>query len=185
MALSGDSAVAQALWSVAQNAPVKHQTALFEAAVVESGMRNLDHGNQDSLGVLQQRASWGPAESRMNPAESAQRFLSKAAKVDAAWLVTPGLLAQRVQVSAFPGKYDVAFPAAAAWLAYVKGVQVKSDVVGSGADPAGVVSFFSQGHGLRRLALVTVGLGCVVIGSYATFQGATGPTAAKLLGKVV
>lgn len=184
MALSGDPAVAQALWSVAQNAPVKHQTALFEAAVVESGMRNLDHGDRDSLGVLQQRASWGPAESRMNPAESAQRFLSKAAKVDAVWLVTPGMLAQRVQVSAFPGKYDVAFPLAAGWLAYVKGVQVKSDVVNSAAD-TGIVSFFSQGHGLRRLALVTVGLGCVVIGAYATFQGATGPTAAKLLGKVV
>jgi hypothetical protein len=43
------------------------------AARQESGLRNLDHGDRDSLGVFQQRASWGTAAQRMNPEWAAAR----------------------------------------------------------------------------------------------------------------
>lgn len=79
--------------------------ALFEAGIVESGMRNLNYGDRDSLGVLQQRASWGTVEERMNPTASANKFIAKAKKVEKPGQ-TAGQLAQAVQVSAFPAKYD-------------------------------------------------------------------------------
>lgn len=95
--------------------------SLFETAIVESGARNLASravpeslkfphegvaaGDHDSVGVLQQRASWGSVGSRMNVTESAQRYLAKAKRVDRAGM-SAGQLAQAVQVSAFPLKYD-------------------------------------------------------------------------------
>lgn len=61
--------------------------------------------DHDSVGVFQQRqAGWGTLEDRMDPAKSAGMFYDK---LDDADYNTgdPGAHAQRVQVSAFPGKY--------------------------------------------------------------------------------
>ena len=61
--------------------------------------------DHDSVGVFQQRqAGWGTLEDRMSPAKSAGMFYDK---LDDADYETgdPGAHAQRVQVSAFPGKY--------------------------------------------------------------------------------
>src|SRR4029079_8853224 len=43
-------------------------------AMQESGMRNLDHGDRDSLGLFQQRAGWGSASLRMDAAGAARMF---------------------------------------------------------------------------------------------------------------
>lgn len=40
----------------------KVRLAMFETAWVESKANNVDHGDLDSLGVFQQRASWGTVE---------------------------------------------------------------------------------------------------------------------------
>lgn len=90
----------------AAGASPKVMLALFEAGYVESGWRNLDHGDRDSLGFLQQRASWGSAAERMNPAAATRKFVAKAKPLESRSL-TAGSLAQAVQVSAFPGKYDL------------------------------------------------------------------------------
>jgi hypothetical protein len=180
----GDATVAQALVDTAKakGASSTATLALLEAGMVESGMRNLDHGDRDSLGVLQQRASWGTRESRLNPAESAARFLDKAARFEP-WKGTPGLLAQKVQVSAFPLKYDAAYPLAKAWQLYLGASPSTVDV--SLPKPAGPLSFvdglstfFSQRHGARRLAFVALGVGLIYLGVNITF-GAPAKTILK------
>ncbi|MDI3421573.1 hypothetical protein [Streptomyces luteolus] len=81
----------------------------FEAALVESGMENLDHGLEDSLGVFQQRPSqgWGSAEQVTNVAYASRQFFTRALTVEEENpSLTPGQLAQAVQVSAYPERYD-------------------------------------------------------------------------------
>lgn len=94
--------------------------SMMETAIVESGSvppGNPNHGDRDSLGTFQQRAAWGPASDRMNPVRSAEMFFNGGqggqrgllafhdppGKV---WSGTAGSLAQKVQVSAHPGRYD-------------------------------------------------------------------------------
>ena len=80
--------------------------SLFEAMAVESNYRNLNYGDRDSQGVLQQRPStgWGPPG---NARTDIMQYLSKAgALVQRGFRGTAGQLAQAIQGSAFPGRYD-------------------------------------------------------------------------------
>jgi Putative Flp pilus-assembly TadE/G-like len=90
----------------AMGATPKHMLAAFEAAIVESGFRNLPDGDRDSLGVFQQRPSqgWGTPEQILNPFYAARKFFEGAQKVPQ-W-GSAGQLAQRVQTSDFPERYD-------------------------------------------------------------------------------
>jgi hypothetical protein len=90
----------------AMGATPKQMLAAFEAAIVESGFRNLPGGDRDSLGVFQQRPSqgWGTPEQILNPFYAARKFFEGAQKV-AQW-GSAGQLAQRVQISDFPERYD-------------------------------------------------------------------------------
>ncbi len=111
-----DPQVAAAIRQVAGEVGASQRALLaaFEAALVESGMRNLAHGDRDSLGVFQQRASWGPTAQRLDPAWAAGAFFlganghAGALEWDARLSpqVTAGTLAQAVQVSAYPERYD-------------------------------------------------------------------------------
>ncbi len=78
--------------------------ALFEAGLVESGLRNLNYGDRDSVGALQQRPSQG-WRGLMNPYRAALEFLQRALALRP-WRGSAGQLAQAVQRSAFPGRYD-------------------------------------------------------------------------------
>jgi hypothetical protein len=78
--------------------------SLIEAGIVESGLRNLPYGDRDSLGFLQQRPSQGWAHP-MNIAYASWDFLRRAIPI-ASRYGTAGALAQAVQRSAFPGRYD-------------------------------------------------------------------------------
>ncbi|MGK5743237.1 M23 family metallopeptidase [Micromonospora sp. URMC 103] len=89
-------------------------------AMQESGLRNLANstvrGSQtlpnegvgadhDSLGLFQQRPSWGSVAQRMNPAYAAGKFYEKLLTV-AGWEDMPlTVAAQKVQVSALPDAY--------------------------------------------------------------------------------
>lgn len=85
--------------------PLQIQAA-FLAAWTESRMRNLSYGDRDSLGVFQQRPSqgWGSPAQILNVEYAAGKFFEEARRVSQSG--TPGQLAQRVQRSAFPGRYD-------------------------------------------------------------------------------
>jgi murein DD-endopeptidase MepM/ murein hydrolase activator NlpD len=81
-------------------------------AMVESGIRNLAHGDADSIGAFQQRAAWGPYADRHNVAAAAKMFFNgghagQRGLLDIkGWPSLPrGKAAQAVQVSAFPDRY--------------------------------------------------------------------------------
>lgn len=78
--------------------------ALIEAGIVESGLRNLTYGDRDSVGFLQQRPSQG-WKGLMNPEKAAAEFIAKAKRAYRPGM-SAGQLAQAVQRSAFPGRYD-------------------------------------------------------------------------------
>ena len=82
-------------------------TVALAAALQESRLRNLDHGDRDSLGLFQQRPSkgWGTAEQVMTPDQAASTFFRRLAHV-AGWESMPvTTAAQRVQRSAAPQAY--------------------------------------------------------------------------------
>ncbi|WP_052230377.1 hypothetical protein [Streptomyces sp. CT34] len=106
-----DIEVAKAIHRVGKRLQVddKVMLAAFETGIVESGMRNLPYGDQDSLGVFQQRPSqgWGTPEEIMNPEHAAQSFFERAVDSDRNDPgQSAGHLAQSVQRSAYPDKYD-------------------------------------------------------------------------------
>ncbi|MDQ0648798.1 LysM repeat protein [Microbacterium natoriense] len=99
-------------------------------AMVESGLRNLDHGDRDSLGLFQQRPStgWGAAEQILDADRSTRAFFG--GQNDPNGQITRGLLdvagweslpftvaAQTVQISAYPDKYGQWETQAYQWLA--------------------------------------------------------------------
>lgn len=106
-------------------------------ALQESGLRNLDYGDRDSLGAFQQRAGWGTADQRRNPEYAAKAFFggpkgpnhgSPAGLLDKPSWKTAGLgeAAQAVQISAFPTAYDKWEPVARAILTHGGGADATS-----------------------------------------------------------
>ncbi|HEU5486268.1 MAG TPA: endonuclease/exonuclease/phosphatase family protein, partial [Microlunatus sp.] len=85
------------------------------AALQESGLRNLDHGDRDSQGLFQQRPSsgWGTVQEIRDPEMAARAFYGVAGHTSNRGLVdVPGwqsmsvaAAAQAVQISAFPSAY--------------------------------------------------------------------------------
>ncbi len=86
-------------------------------ALVETRLRNLSHGDRDSVGLFQQRAAWGSFAHRTNPEKSTHMFLygGKAGQRGAVAFKSRfegqtsadalGRWAQAVQVSAYPDRY--------------------------------------------------------------------------------
>jgi hypothetical protein len=93
-------------------ASTKQMLAAIEAALVESRLQNLNFGDRDSRGIFQQRPSqgWGSPQQIMDPYYAARAFFLGAGTNKGALAVsqsgTAGQLAQRVQRSAFPSRYD-------------------------------------------------------------------------------
>lgn len=78
------------------------------ASLVESNLRNVRHGDRDSLGLFQQRPSqgWGTPDQVMDPTYAATQFFDRLMKLNPSKYSSPGLMAQAVQRSAFPHRYD-------------------------------------------------------------------------------
>lgn len=127
-------------------------------AMQESGLRNLDHGDRDSLGLFQQRAGWGSDSQRMDSATAARMFFLGGKNGQSGLLGIQGweakpltLAAQAVQNSGFPNAY-------AKWQSLA--VQVVGDpsvlsAVCTGG--AGFVGDGSQGAGVFAAALAYLG----------------------------
>ena len=71
-------------------------------AMTESGLLNLDHGDQDSLGLFQQRPSqgWGTPAQIMDPTYATDAFVARLLSVPNWQQIAPWLAAQDVQHSA-------------------------------------------------------------------------------------
>jgi len=121
-----DLAVTQVVHQVGVDlgASEKVMLAGFEAGWVESHMNNLPCGDADSLGVFQQRPSqgWGTPEQIMDVTYAATQFFNQAIHNEPLYPeYTAGLLAQSVQRSCCPERYDQSEGKALEMLAEVRG----------------------------------------------------------------
>jgi cell wall-associated NlpC family hydrolase len=91
-------------------------------------------GDLDSVGLFQQRTSWGPLDARMDPQASTRLFVQRLLGVPAWATVPPGVAAQAVQVSAFPERYAQNQASAQAWLDVIQG---KPGAVSPPSSPGG------------------------------------------------
>ncbi|MBA8793672.1 murein DD-endopeptidase MepM/ murein hydrolase activator NlpD [Friedmanniella endophytica] len=113
---------ATTIWSVSQQLSLGDRGAVvgIATALQESGLRNLNYGDRDSLGLFQQRASWGPAAVREDPVHSSRLFFQALAKVTGWQLMSVTVAAQTVQRSAFPDAYAKWERSAAGLVASIK-----------------------------------------------------------------
>lgn len=98
-------------------------TALM-AAMTESSLRNLDHGDRDSLGLFQMRPSqgWGSPAQLTDPTYAVNKFYDVLLTVPDWQGLSPGAAAQAVERSAFPDRYNKHEQTAREVLGAVRGV---------------------------------------------------------------
>jgi hypothetical protein len=87
--------------------PERAVTIALATALQESGLRNITHGDRDSLGLFQQRPSqgWGTTKQIMDPTYAAGVFYEHLAKVSGYTKLPLTVAAQRVQRSGYPEAY--------------------------------------------------------------------------------
>lgn len=81
------------------------QTIAVLTALGESGMRNLNYGDRDSIGMFQERAIWGSRKSRLDPWQTANRFYDRLTKVRGWRDMRPTIAAHKAQRNADPNHY--------------------------------------------------------------------------------
>jgi cell wall-associated NlpC family hydrolase len=82
--------------------PSRAAVVAVATALQESGLRNVGYGDRYSLGLFQQRASWGPTGVRLDPVAATMLFL-RALHAVPHWELLPAAVASdQVQHSAFP-----------------------------------------------------------------------------------
>lgn len=98
-------------------------TIAIATTLQESGLRNLDHGHLDSLGLFQQRPSqgWGTVEQVTDPVHATNAFYDALVKVKGYQDLTIAEAAQAVQRSAFPDAYAQHEARARAWASALTG----------------------------------------------------------------
>ncbi|WP_190172295.1 heavy metal transporter [Streptomyces mirabilis] len=87
--------------------PERAVAIALATALQESGLRNIQHGDRDSLGLFQQRPSqgWGTTKQIMDPTYAAGIFYEHLAKVPDYTRLPLTVAAQRVQRSGYPQAY--------------------------------------------------------------------------------
>ena len=109
--------------SAARDLPARAATIALATAIQESGLRNINYGDRDSLGLFQQRPSqgWGTVTDVMDPYHSSNEFYRYLVTVDG-WRDMPVTeAAQRVQRSAFPEAYGNHEPESRLWASALRG----------------------------------------------------------------
>jgi hypothetical protein len=93
---------------VRRKMPERAVVIALAAALQESKLENLEHGDRDSLGLFQQRPSqgWGTPEQVRDPRYSAARFYASLKKVKGWKKMRVTDAAQLVQRSAYPNAYQ-------------------------------------------------------------------------------
>ncbi|HZZ46322.1 MAG TPA: C40 family peptidase [Pseudonocardia sp.] len=156
------------------NLPPRAWLIGLATAMQESGLRNLQYGDRDSLGMFQQRPSqgWGSPSQVTNPVYSSTKFFQHLAQIPG-WEQLPiTAAAQAVQRSAFPDAYARWEGLAARLVAVLAGV----------ADPTGCgVGGIQLSQGVVRAAL---GFAMNAVGKPYVW-GATGPNAYDCSGLIM
>ncbi|MEU7717938.1 heavy metal transporter [Streptomyces tibetensis] len=107
----------------ARDLPERAVTIALATALQESALRNIKHGDRDSLGLFQQRPSqgWGTPKEIMDPTYAAGEFYDHLVKVPGYTRLPLTVAAQRVQRSGFPQAYAKHEPDAALLAAALTG----------------------------------------------------------------
>ncbi|MGC9381064.1 heavy metal transporter [Streptomyces sp. MH13] len=170
----------------ARNLPERAVTIALATALQESSLRNIDHGDRDSLGLFQQRPSqgWGTPEEIMDPAYSAGLFYEHLVEVPGYTRLPLTVAAQRVQRSGFPQAYakhepDATLLAAAltgrsAATLTCEGRPAAARAQGPGAVRAALVRDFGQDV-LRPAGAAVDGASAASPASPSRSAGASGP----------
>lgn len=135
--------------------PAQAAVIALATAWQESGLRNIDYGDRDSLGLFQQRPSygWGTEEEIMDPWYSSGRFYEELVKFDN-W-ENRGIteMAQAVQRSGFPEAYRKHEPNAIALAGALRGSRPASlacvDRTDNPSDPEAFAEVVAQVPGVR------------------------------------
>lgn len=87
--------------------PERALTIALATSMQESALRNLDHGDRDSVGLFQQRPSqgWGTAAQIMDPVYASNEFFDGLVKIRGYSRLPLTEAAQKVQKSGFPLAY--------------------------------------------------------------------------------
>lgn len=87
--------------------PEQGWVVALAAAMQESGLTNLDHGDRDSLGLFQERPSqgWGTAAQVMDPTYAATQFYDRLLQVPQWQTLSVNDAAQAVERSGLPDAY--------------------------------------------------------------------------------
>ncbi|TDC10511.1 hypothetical protein E1267_03830 [Nonomuraea longispora] len=90
--------------------PKRAAAIAITTTIVETNIENVSEMvDHDSLGLFQQRGSWGSAKNRLNPTWATNAFLDKMVRLypNNSWQSAPvGEVCQAVQVSAHPDRYQ-------------------------------------------------------------------------------
>ncbi|MFI1417082.1 heavy metal transporter [Streptomyces sp. NPDC020731] len=107
----------------ARELPERAVTIALATALQESALRNIGHGDRDSLGLFQQRPSqgWGTPKEIMDPTYAAGKFYEHLEEVPGYTRLPLTVAAQRVQRSGFPQAYAKHEPDAALLAAALTG----------------------------------------------------------------
>ncbi|MGI5214702.1 FG-GAP repeat domain-containing protein [Plantactinospora sp. CA-290183] len=149
----------------------KVMLAAFEAGWVESHMNNLPCGDKDSLGVFQQRPSqgWGTPAQIMDVSYATTQFLIQAQANEPRFpQYTAGQLAQSVQRSCCPDRYDQAESRARAMIEEARGMVRPGQGVFTGS-PADF-----NGDGMDDVVAFTHGASADVFVALSTGTGFSG-----------
>jgi hypothetical protein len=94
--------------SVRRGLPSRAASIALAAAYQETGIRNLDYGDRDSLGLFQQRPSqgWGTRQQLMDPYYATGRFYDALVKIKNWESADINDVAQKVQFSGHPEAYS-------------------------------------------------------------------------------
>ncbi len=133
--------------SVRRGLPARAASIGLAVALQESKLRNITHGDLDSLGLFQQRPSqdWGTAEEILDPVYSTNAFFNVLVTVGGYETLPITAAAQKVQRSAYPEAYAQREPQGRAFASALTGLSPAAldctlNPVSGAGDPAAVLS---------------------------------------------
>lgn len=93
--------------AVRRGLPARAASIAIATVYQETGIRNLDYGDRDSVGLFQQRPSqgWGSVEELMDPYYATRKFYDALVKVDGWQSADINDVAQEIQISGHPEAY--------------------------------------------------------------------------------
>lgn len=145
--------------AVRRRLPERAAVIAIATAMQESKLRNIEYGDRDSLGLLQQRPSqgWGTQAQVMDPVYAAEQFYTHLLRVKGWESMRLTVAAQRVQRSGFPEAYAQHETEAQALADALVGAKRASlgcvlGPAGTGTSPSAVISALKREIGVTAKA---------------------------------